>query len=387
MGKMFGVCSKIKSIDLSNFNTFNLINIRDMFYGCTSLESINLSNFDTSKVTDMANIFKGCNSLKSIDISNFNTSKVTNMGYIFYECSSLESIDISNFNTSKVTDMGYMLYKCSSLESIDLSNFDMINCHSYNNIFSDINNIKYLNLYNFKNDKLISNIFNNTNNSIFICQKNKIINNQKAYNCCDSNLKNYECAFSNTPSKDDNSNNNTSSISIEVIIDIIVGGALVIITIIIIIYCSFKIRHELRNNVEPKKEKNSSLRVYSEKPKKIDSTSSRNNNFTPTSNSPITIKYKSPIFEHEPYNEKDNPIIIIFQNPRFGDSNKTIDELIKFYFEIIERKDLYGDENISFLIRSNLIIPPYPKESIETLKNNINKSGAIRIIVVYNNKG
>ena len=335
----------------------------------------------------------GCSSLKSIDISNINTSKVPSMRAMLSRCSSLKSIDLSNFNTSKVTDMGYMFYECSSLISIDLSNFNMINCHSYNNMFSDINNIKYINLYNFKNDKIISNIFNNINNSIFICQKNKIINNPKAYNCCDSNLKNYECAFSNTPSKDDNSNNNTSSISIEVIIDIIVGGALVIITIIIIIYCSFKIRHELRNNVEPKKEKNSSLRVYSEKPKKIDSTSSRNNNFTTTSNSQITIKYKSPIFEHEPYNEKDNPIIIIFQNPRFGDSsilidsNKTIDELIKFYFEIIERKDLYGDENISFLIRSNLIIPPYPKESIETLKNNINKFGAIRIIVVYNNKG
>ena len=115
-----------------------------------------------------------------------------------------------------------------------------------------------------------------------------------------------------------------------------------------------------------------------------------NNNFTPTSNSPITIKYKSPIFEHEPYNEKDNPIIIIFQNPRFGDSsilidsNKTIDELIKFYFEISGRKDLYGDESIIFLIRDNSIAPPYPKENISTLKNEITKSGTIKIVVVDN---
>ena len=55
-------------------------------------------------------------------------------------------------------------------------------------------------------------IFLIIHNYIFICQKNKIINNQKAYNCCDSNLKTYECTSSNignnNPSKTDNSKTN-----------------------------------------------------------------------------------------------------------------------------------------------------------------------------------
>ena len=83
-------------------------------------------------------------------------------------------------------------------------------------------------------------------------------------------------------------------------------------------------------------------------------------------------------------------MIIIFQNPGLGDSyilidsNKSIDELIRFYFEISERKDFYGDKSINFLIGGKSITPPYPKESIETLKNKIINSETIRIVVVDN---
>ena len=45
-----------------------------------------LSNFDTSNVANMKDMFYGCRSLISIDLSNFNTSKVTNMEYMFYKC-------------------------------------------------------------------------------------------------------------------------------------------------------------------------------------------------------------------------------------------------------------------------------------------------------------
>ena len=50
-----------------------------MFRGCDSLISIDLSNFDTSSVTNMRGMFAGCNSLISLNLSNFNTSKVTTM--------------------------------------------------------------------------------------------------------------------------------------------------------------------------------------------------------------------------------------------------------------------------------------------------------------------
>ena len=57
-----------------------------------------------------------CSSLKSINLSSFNTINVTNMIRMFDECSSLKSIDLSSFNTNNVTDMSYMFRKCSSLK-------------------------------------------------------------------------------------------------------------------------------------------------------------------------------------------------------------------------------------------------------------------------------
>jgi len=44
----------LTNIDLSNFNTNNIINMCSMFGYCSSLKSINLSNFNTNNVTDMS---------------------------------------------------------------------------------------------------------------------------------------------------------------------------------------------------------------------------------------------------------------------------------------------------------------------------------------------
>ncbi len=63
---MFGSCTSLTSLDLSNFNTSNVTNMNGMFGSCTSLTSLDLSNFDTSKVTSMINMFNGCTSLRTI---------------------------------------------------------------------------------------------------------------------------------------------------------------------------------------------------------------------------------------------------------------------------------------------------------------------------------
>ena len=55
--------------------------------------------------------------LSFVDLSNFDTSQVIYMNSMLYGCSSLESLDLSNFDTSKVTNMRSMFYNCSSLES------------------------------------------------------------------------------------------------------------------------------------------------------------------------------------------------------------------------------------------------------------------------------
>lgn len=179
------------------------------------LVSVDFSNFNSININDLAKIFFGCSSLKSINFNNFKTSKVTNMSFMFNGCSSLDSLDLSSLDTSKVIDMEFMFEGCNYLVSIDLSHFDMLNCFSYKNMFSNINNIEYINLYNLKNDKTISCAFKNKNNPFFVCQKDKIIDNLKAYNCCDYNHKTYNCisTITDIPSNVNTKINNISSLN------------------------------------------------------------------------------------------------------------------------------------------------------------------------------
>ena len=100
--QMFRNCIDIIEVDLSNFNSSEIININSMFCYCSSLTSVNLNNFDTSKVTDMGFMFYYCNSLTSIDLSSFNTSKLTRMLSMFEGCESLEFINLKNFDDSNI---------------------------------------------------------------------------------------------------------------------------------------------------------------------------------------------------------------------------------------------------------------------------------------------
>ena len=440
-----------------------------------SLISINLSNFNTSKVKYMDSMFNRCLSLKHINLTNFDTSHVIDMRNMFYGCKSLISINLSNFDTSQVENMEEIFYGCNSLVSIDLSNFDMINCDSYENMFSDIRSIKYFNLYQFKNDKIISRIFNSINNNIFICQKYNIISNPNIYNCCNSDFEPYDCISSsieinsiiyNLYTENNiisfSSNLNNENIITSLINDLndknvnLLSSNNLNTENINLLYSNFLSNKNIiisdndnlnaDNNLSSSnflniknitisdsdnpnteninipntsyiiiyKNKDSSSILYTFAIVSIITTGvifitaiiaiiiyiCRKKKLTPTqrpslpSHSPselidLSYNYRNqfPIYEYEPKIDKKNPIIIIFSAPGFGetkilaDYDKTIEEFIKFYFNIIKRPDLYGDKSINFLINGSAILPPYPNDSIETLLNNIDNYRTMKIVV------
>ena len=45
----------------------------------------------------MEGMFSGCDSLINLDLSNFDTSNLRNMKYMFHECDNLASVDLSGF--------------------------------------------------------------------------------------------------------------------------------------------------------------------------------------------------------------------------------------------------------------------------------------------------
>ena len=198
MGGMFAECGFI-SLDLSNFNTENLANIyveehrrnRSIFSNCSSLTTIDLSSFNTKKITAFGGstissaMFSWCSSLTTLDLSSFDTSKVTNMSSMFYGCSSLTSLDLSSFNTSNVTTMRYMFCGCSSLTSLDLSSFNTSNVTNMNYMFDGCSSLTSLDLSNF-NTSSVTNMdymFEDCSSltSLDLSGFNKILSDENSY--------------------------------------------------------------------------------------------------------------------------------------------------------------------------------------------------------------
>ena len=133
--KMFYDCYTLTQLDLSRFNTKNVVDMGSMFSCCKALTQLDLSNFDTSKVTKMCYMFYDCEALTQLDLSNFSTNSVTNMSGMFNFCEALTYLYLSNFDTSSVTDMSNMFAYCKSLIKLNLCKFDTSNVASSENMF------------------------------------------------------------------------------------------------------------------------------------------------------------------------------------------------------------------------------------------------------------
>ena len=72
----------------------------------------------------MVSIFALCSSLKTLELSGFNTSKVQHMSYMFSGCSSLKNLDLSSFTAAtNLQDVDGMFKNCTNLEKVNLEKF------------------------------------------------------------------------------------------------------------------------------------------------------------------------------------------------------------------------------------------------------------------------
>ena len=174
---LFNNSKDIEEIDLSNFDTSNLLYIRSMFGFCYSLTSINFKNFNRARVKDMNYLFYNCSSLRYLNLSSFNTTSVTDMGYMFAHCNSLYSLDISHFNTENIEKMNYMFLDCQALKSLDISHFITSNVLQMHGMFENDISLKYLNLSNFNISKVenMNRMFRDCQNLEYINLKNFVV--------------------------------------------------------------------------------------------------------------------------------------------------------------------------------------------------------------------
>ncbi len=120
MEGMFAYCEKLVSVDLSSFNTTNVVEMKGMFQGCKNLSKVTFGdNFSTEKVPDFQNMFYDCSSITEIDLSSFNTQRVETMQAMFCNCSKLRVIKLgSNFKLLNECDLNYFVLNRSKLETI-----------------------------------------------------------------------------------------------------------------------------------------------------------------------------------------------------------------------------------------------------------------------------
>lgn len=147
--KMFYGCKSLENIDLSRFDTRNIINMCCMFTDCKNLKQLDLSGFNTGNVREMTHMFSRCSNLEQINLSGLDTHNVEYMGQMFYGCKSLKQLDLSSFNTEKVLCMGEMLSNCKSLRQLDLSHFNTERVVSMQYMFNDCSALEQLKINNF----------------------------------------------------------------------------------------------------------------------------------------------------------------------------------------------------------------------------------------------
>lgn len=146
---LFFDCINITYIDLSDFDSSNVVNMRNMFYLCTNLESVNLKGLNTENVVNTNQMFRDNYSLTSLDLSTFNVENVEKMYAMFYMCTSLKTLDLSSFNAISVKDVSWMFAHCISLTSLNLSNFTAKSAVNTSYMFHNCRELSTLDLSGF----------------------------------------------------------------------------------------------------------------------------------------------------------------------------------------------------------------------------------------------
>ena len=176
--------SKASNIDLSSFDTSNVVSMQTMFYYVKNIRNYDLSSFDTSNVSKMGAMFYGNDSLEKINLNTFDISSLENSYTLLAFNRNLKKVNIDNWdfsNKSNITSViGGMFTASDNIEDISMKNWilpedfsSVVGCgaNSKLSICSEINSLDVTG-WDLSKTRNVNYLFNTVNvkNSIFpIC--------------------------------------------------------------------------------------------------------------------------------------------------------------------------------------------------------------------------
>ena len=126
LSRIFKRLNNLEVVDISSWNTSNVIYMNDMFLECENIKKIiGIENLDVSKLENADSMFSYCENLVELDLTNWNPILLKTAWNMFSYCSNLKIIkNVENWQLPNIQDAAYMFYKCTKLD-VDLSNWDL----------------------------------------------------------------------------------------------------------------------------------------------------------------------------------------------------------------------------------------------------------------------
>lgn len=154
------VDSNVHEIDLTEFDTTNVVNMDYMFLKADLGDRLkvnsstttqdngadrNILTFNTEGVTSMSGMFKDCK-VKHLDLSSLRTHNVTDFSDMFYNCNSLIDLNVNGFDTSNAEDFNGMFHGCNKLTQLNVKHFNVNSVLHMSYLFSGCRRLKVIDL-------------------------------------------------------------------------------------------------------------------------------------------------------------------------------------------------------------------------------------------------
>lgn len=133
----------VPEIDLTEFDTTNVVNMDYMFLKADLGDSFSLGSITNTQANDAGR-----------NILTLNTEGVTSMSGMFKDCK-VKHIDLSSLRTHNVIDFSDMFYNCDSLIDLNVDGFDTGNAEDFNGMFHGCNKLTQLNVKHFNANSVL----------------------------------------------------------------------------------------------------------------------------------------------------------------------------------------------------------------------------------------